>query len=82
MICSHAIQKLLKKIPKKLYNHPFARVELPDEAKMQYLATLIWSLQAVAQDVIGFMDGLSLHSECNSDFVKQIQCTVVTIVTP
>jgi hypothetical protein len=38
------------------------KVESPDKARMQQLVALIHSWEQVVQDVIGFMDGLALHS--------------------
>lgn len=38
---------------------------------MQELAAFVCSREPIATDVIGFMDGLSLHSECSSNTVEQ-----------
>ena len=58
-------------ITRKLLNHIFARVKFPSEEEMQELAALVHSRELIANDVIGFMDGLSLHSECSSNTVEQ-----------
>ena len=70
-VCLQSLRKLLKRIPRKLLNHPFAKVKLPSEEKMHELAALVHSHEPIANDVIGFMDRLSLHSECNSNTVEQ-----------
>ncbi len=62
---------MLKAIPCALRRHQFAKVEFPDERKMVEWAQMIERREPMATDVIGFMDGLSLHSECNSDTYEQ-----------
>jgi hypothetical protein len=54
----------------------------PDKVRKEQLAALICSQEPVAQDVIGFMDGHSLNSECNSDAMEQKQCTASIVVIP
>ena len=58
-------------IPCKLQTHPFAKIEFPDENKMAKWAAMIKQREPIADDVIGFMDGLSLHSECSSERTEQ-----------
>lgn len=70
-VCSRSLKKLLKLIPRKLWNHPFAKIEFPDENKMAKWAAMIKQREPIADDVIGFMDGLSLHSECSSERTEQ-----------
>ncbi len=70
-VCSRSLKKMLKAIPCALRRHQFAKVEFPDERKMVEWAQMIERREPMATDVIGFMDGLSLHSECNSDTYEQ-----------
>ena len=70
-VCSRSIIKLLKRIPSKLRNHPFARVEFPNLNRMRELAAIVEAREPIADDVIGFMDGLSLHSESSSEPIAQ-----------
>ena len=70
-VCSRSLTKLLKLIPRKLRNHPFAKIEFPNQEKMSKWARMIQQREPIADDVIGFMDGLSLHSECSSDNLEQ-----------
>ena len=48
-----------------------AAVQFPDAEKMEYFARLIHQREPEVDDVIGFMDGLSLVSECTSDVFEQ-----------
>jgi len=70
-VCSRSIKKMLKAIPSKLRRHPFAKIEFPDLAKMVEWAKMVEIREPMATDVIGFMDGLSLHYKCSSDAYEQ-----------
>jgi len=65
-VCSRVITSMLKLVVKKLKRHPLARVQWPDEEKMAEYAQLIHQREPAVDDVIGFMDGVSLTSECTS----------------
>ena len=56
---------MLKAIPSALRRHPFEKIEFPDLAKMVEWAKMVEIHEPMATDVIGVMDGLSLHSECS-----------------
>ena len=45
----------------EVMQHPFAKIEFPDQQKT--IAEMIQAWELVAYDVIGFMDGLSLCTE-------------------
>ena len=62
---------MLKAIPSALCRHQYSKIEFPDEIKMVEWAHMIERREPMAKDVIGFMDGLSLHSECNSNTYEQ-----------
>ena len=70
-VCSRVINKMLKLVVKKLKRHPLARVQFPDEEKMAEYAQLIHQREPAVDDVIGFMDGVSLTSECTSEPLVQ-----------
>ena len=55
----------------KVTDHPFSKIEFPNQEKMSKWARMIQQREPIADDVIGFMDGLSLHSECSSDNLEQ-----------
>jgi hypothetical protein len=69
--CSEVINKMLPLVVRKLKRHPMAAVKFPDAAKMEYFARLIHQCALEVDDVIGFMDGLSLVSECTSEVFEQ-----------
>jgi hypothetical protein len=69
--CSEVIDKMLHLVVRKLKRHPMAAVKFPDAEKMEYFARLINQREPEVDDVIGFMDGLSLVSECTSEVFEQ-----------
>jgi len=70
-VCSRVMNKMLKLVVKKLKRHPLARVKFPNAEQMEYYAQLIHEQEPAVDDVIGFMDGVSLTSECTSEPVVQ-----------
>jgi hypothetical protein len=62
---------LLTKVVQKLIRHPLARVPFPNAERMEYFARQIHQCEPEVDDVIGFMDGLSLTSECASEMLEQ-----------
>jgi hypothetical protein len=69
--CSEVINKMLPLVVRKLKRHPMAAVKFPDAGKMEYFARLIHQHEPEVDDVIGFMDGLSLVSGCTSEVLAQ-----------
>ncbi len=51
--------------------HPFVQVQFPDEEKMARFARQINQREPAVNDVIGFMDGVALQSECTSEQIEQ-----------
>ncbi len=49
----------------------FAKVKLPDNLKMREYAYMIQAREPLADDVIGFMDGVSFQMECTSKHLQQ-----------
>jgi hypothetical protein len=62
---------MMQLIVKKLKSHPLAKVKIPDEEKMAQFARNIQEREPEVDDVIGFMDGLALTSECTSKLIEQ-----------
>ena len=62
---------MLKAISCALRRHQFAKIEFPDERKMVEWVKMIELCELMATNVINFMDGLSLHSECNTTTFEQ-----------
>jgi len=70
-VCSRILRNLLKIIPRKLRHHAFSKVVFPDEEKMAEYAAMVQSREPVAHDVIGFMEGVAVLSECTSETIEQ-----------
>jgi hypothetical protein len=70
-VCSKIIIKMLHLVVKKLEKHPLARITFPNAEKMAYFAQLIQAQETEVDDVIGFMDGVSLTTECTSEETEQ-----------
>jgi hypothetical protein len=69
--CSEIISKMLTKVVHKHIRHPLAIVQFPSAKKMEYFARLIHQHEPKVDDVIGFMDGLLLTSECTSEMLEE-----------
>ena len=69
--CSRILNKMLDRIVSRLRFHPYARVKFPNNEKMQQFASMIESREPSVSDVIGFMDGVSLTSECTDERTTQ-----------
>jgi hypothetical protein len=70
-VCRHTITAMLSLVVQKLKIHPWARVEFPDVDQMASFARQIKSHEPEVDDVIGFIDGLLLTSECTSEMLEQ-----------
>jgi hypothetical protein len=62
---------MIQLVVKKLKNHPLPKVKFPDEEKIAYFARLIQAREPDIDDVIVFLDGLALTSECTSEVIEQ-----------
>ena len=70
-VCSQTVRRMLKQVPRILRNNEFAKVVFPNNERMAQFAAMVQNHEPVAHDVIGFLDGVSLHSECSSDTLEQ-----------
>ena len=68
---SQLINAMMIRACNKLEVHPMARVQFPDKNKMAQFADQIKLREPSIDDVIGFMDGLSLATECTSERMAQ-----------
>ena len=69
--CSRMLRNVLKLVVKHLRNHPLAKIQFPTPAKMGLFASMVNNREPSIHDVIGFMDGVSLKTECTSEKVAQ-----------
>jgi hypothetical protein len=67
--CSEIINKILSLVVHE--EAPLAMVKFPDEEKMENFACLINQSKPEVDDVISFMDGATLTSECTSEPIEQ-----------
>jgi hypothetical protein len=69
--CLQILKNMLKLAVRRLCGRPIARVEFPNEDKMQQFAQLVNVHEPTVTDGIGFMDGVSFTSECTSEKIQQ-----------
>jgi hypothetical protein len=65
------ISKVMLLICRKLRRHPASVVEFPDEDKMRYFASMVHSREPLVNNVIGFVDGLTLACQCSDNELLQ-----------
>ena len=58
--CSCMLKNMLKLVVRQLQYHPLARIKFPSPDKIQLFASMINNREPSIDDVIGFMDGVSL----------------------
>lgn len=58
---------MLKVVCKKLKNNEYAKVSFPDPEKMAEFASIIQLREPLVDNVIGFVDGLSLPVQCSDN---------------
>ena len=70
-VCCRVINMMLKRVVRDLRSHPMARVQFPDEGKMRVFADQVQLREPSVDDIIGFMDGVALTSECTDERITQ-----------
>ena len=63
--------KVMRRIWRVLKTHPAARVIFPDDNQMRKFAKMIQIRERIVNNVIGFVDGLSLPVQCSDDILLQ-----------
>jgi hypothetical protein len=58
-VCRKVINWMLQRLIRLLNGHPFAKVKFPDNLKIREYAGIKQARELLADDVIGFMDGVS-----------------------
>ena len=69
--CTIYIKDMLLLATDKLCCHPLSSVRFPDAAKMEQFAAMVNAREPLIDDVIGFMDGVSLPTQCTSEENEQ-----------
>jgi len=65
--CLRILRRMLRMTVKRLRSHPLARVEFPNEARMRLYLDMVSAREPMVTNVIGFMDGLGLTTECTDE---------------
>jgi hypothetical protein len=63
-VCSRVINMMLERTVQLLRDHPFARVQFPDDAKMRDFSNMVQQREPMVDDIIGFQDGASFPVQC------------------
>jgi hypothetical protein len=70
-VCGKAINWMLQRTVRLLNGQPLAKVKFPDNLKMREYADMIQAREPLADDVIGFMDGVAFQTECTRECMQQ-----------
>ena len=65
--CSDIINRIMIKVIGELSTHFASRIQFPNEEEKERLAALVALRQPGITNVIGFMDGLGIHVECENN---------------
>lgn len=66
-----ATNKVMKRICRILRTHPASRVVFLDENQMRTFADMVQLREPMVNNVIGFVDGLSLAVQCSDSVLRQ-----------
>ncbi len=70
-VCGRAINWMLQRTVRLLNGNPFAEVKFPSSAKMREFADMVQAREPLVDDIISFMDGVSMPTQCTSERVEQ-----------
>ena len=70
-VCSKVIREMLRLAVRRLSDNPIAEVRFPNAEKMRQFAGMVQSREPLVDDVIGFMDGVSIPAECTDERFEQ-----------
>jgi hypothetical protein len=70
-VCSKVIRAMLRLAVDRLSDNPIAEVRFPNAEKMRQFAEMVQSREPLVDDVIGFMDGVSIPAECTDERFEQ-----------
>jgi hypothetical protein len=77
---SRIIRNMLPKVIRTLTALPSAKVKFPNAIKMAYYARLVQGRKPEVDNVIGFVDGLSLRVQCSDSEIDQDDIITDTIM--
>jgi hypothetical protein len=70
-ICSKVVHAMLQLAVRRLADNPIAEVRFPCTEKMRRFSGMVQSREPLVDDVIGFMDGVSIPAECTDKRFEQ-----------
>ena len=69
--CSWRLRAMLRLAVRRLSDNPIAEVRFPSAEKMRRFARMVQSREPLVDDIIGFMDGVSIPAECTDERFEQ-----------
>jgi hypothetical protein len=70
-VAAEVINKMLRRLCRRLLHHPASKIQFPDEERMKHLAAMVQLREPTITNVIGFVDGLSVPVQCSDDVSEQ-----------
>jgi len=70
-VCSKVVRAMLRLAVHRLAENPIAEVRFPSDEKMRRFAGMVQSREPLVDDVIGFVDGVSIPAECTDERFEQ-----------
>ena len=70
-VCSKVVCAMLRLAVRRLADNPITEVRFPSAEKMRRFAGMVQSREPLIDDVIGFMDGVSIPAECTDERFEQ-----------
>jgi hypothetical protein len=81
LVCSRVLRHMMNCIVKTLQWHTWSQVTFPDVNKMREYTSMVQASEPLVDDVISFMDGVSLSLECTDERVEKMHFTAATTWT-
>ena len=69
--CSKVVRAMLRLAVDRLAHDPIAAVRFPSPEKMREFARMVQVRAPIVDDIIGFMDGVSIPAECTDERMEQ-----------
>ena len=70
-VCSKVVRVMLRLAVRRLANHPIAEVRFPCAEKMRRFSRMVQARELLVDNIIGFMDGVLIPSECTDEHFEQ-----------
>jgi hypothetical protein len=70
-VCSKVVCAMLRLAVRRLADNPIAEVRFPSAEKMRRFSGMVQSREPLVDDLIGFMDGVSIPAECTDERFEQ-----------